>query len=85
MKPIGFSWTWFLVLLAITAVLGSLSSVNHDNVSDFGASVVHGLQQHDVLLMVAALLTAVLFIWLVLVFITRVFGRRESLNERAGS
>ncbi len=84
MKPIGFSWPIFLILLAITAVLGSLSSINRDNIPDFGASVVNGLRQHDVLLLLAAVLSAVLLAWLLLVFITRVFGRK-SFNDQVGS
>ena len=85
MKPIGFSWLWFLVILVITAVLGSLSSVNHDNVTNFGTSVINGLRQHDVLLIVAALLTAVMLLWLLLVFITTVIASLigpRSLNDR---
>lgn len=84
MKPIPFSWPWFLGLLIAAALLGSFSTINNDGVANFGASVRLALQRHDVLLLLAALISAGLLIWLLLLFITTVFGRKETFTDKAG-
>lgn len=79
---VSFNWLYWAILLGVTAVLGCFSNVNNDGIPNFGASVVYGLTHGDVVLILTAVLSLVLLLWLVLAAITGELSARKSLNER---
>lgn len=70
-----FSWPLFAALLALTAVLGSFSTVNSSGQPSFVAAVGYGLHHGDVVLILCAILSVGLLAWLLLALITGAFTR----------
>ncbi|WP_400190658.1 hypothetical protein [Hymenobacter sp. B81] len=79
MKPIKFSWLAFALLLAAIIVSGLLSDVNNDGLDGFFQSLASG----NGWLLLCAVLTVLLIIWVVLAVTTG--GLSDGSNKRRGA
>lgn len=79
---IPFNWLYWFILLVITAVAGCFSGVNTDGIPNFGASVAHGLAHGDVLLILSAVGTLLLVLWLLLALLSSELSARHSAADQ---